>query len=296
MPNINHKGIKIEYEETGEKENPPVLLLMGAGEQLISWPKAFYCGLAEKGYRVIRLDYRDTGLSTKFELAGKPNIGLIFLRSIMGLPMRVPYTFKDVADDVAGLCRGLGITSTHIIGCSMGGMVAQILAAKHKDLTSTLTVMMSTTNRRSLPKPTWKVLRQIIFNQPKNDDREQLARYYVSFYQLVGSPAYPTPPDELREIVEMKLDRSFYPVGVLRHIAAGLATGDLRGYTRRIKAPSLIIHGKDDPLVRLEAGLDVAKNLPNATVRIYSGMGHDLPQQLIPSWIDIIDTHMRNSL
>ncbi len=149
-------------------------------------------------------------------------------------------------------------------------------------------------NYRRLPKIMWKILRQLLSNPSESDDRERNIRYSVKMLQLAGSPGYPTPEDELRVMVEKQSDRSYYPVGVLRHIAAALATGDIRSYTRQVKAPSLVIHGKDDPLLRPEAGLDVAMNLPEATMRIYKGMGHDLPVELIPDQIDLIDAHIQN--
>jgi len=295
MPAVYGKEIKTVYQETGSKVNPTILLMMGAGAQMIFWPDSFFYGLAEKGYRVIRYDYRDTGLSSKFETAGKPKIGLAFLQHVIGLPVKAPYTLEDMADDAATLFQALGIAHAHIVGCSMGGMIAQIFAAKHRELTSTITVMMSHTNSRRLPKVRWKILRHLIFNQPEADNREALIRYCVKMLQLAGSPAYPTPVDELREMVERQFDRSNYPVGVLRHIAAAFATGDIRHYTRQVTAPGLIIHGRDDPLLRPEAGIEIAMSLSNATIRIYNGMGHDLPQQLVPAWIDIIDAHIRST-
>lgn len=295
MPEIDNNGIRIKYQEAGSKENPAVLLVMGLHAQLIAWPDEFFYGLADKGYRVIRYDHRDTGLSSKLVSAGRPEILKMFLRKASGMTLEAPYTLEDMASDAVTLLYKLGITQGHLIGCSMGGIIAQIIAAKYRNLALTLTVMMSTTNNPRISKPSWKVMRKMLFSRPRTENREQLICYYMDFLRIIGSPAYPTPEEDLREMVRRIVERSYYPDGLFRHLAAVYATGDIRHYTRQIETPSLIIHGKSDILARLEACFDLARNLPNATIRLFEGMGHDLPEKLIPGWINLIDAHIQSN-
>ena len=286
---VKANGIDIECESFGATDAPAVLLIMGLGAQLTRWPAAFVDGLVDRGYRVIRYDNRDVGLSTKFETAGVPNLRRIMAAALIGLRARVPYSLADMADDAAGVLDALGIARAHIMGASMGGMIAQRFVAAYPERVLSLTSIMSTTGNRRLPRASREAM-AVLTNRPRNADAATLIAHGVKAAQTIGSPGYPTDPDVLAEHVRSDAARMTYPAGFTRQVAAIMTDGDRRRILARIVAPTLVIHGAADPLVPVEGGRDTAASIPGATFLEIPGMGHDLPAALIPTVLDAFET------
>lgn len=295
MPQVTANDITIEYESFGSPSDPTILLIMGLGMQMIAWPEDFCRELASRGYRVIRYDNRDTGFSTKFDGAKVPGIASLLLRSMLRLPMRVPYTLRDMADDAAGLLDGIGSSSAHIVGASMGGMIAHNLAVHHPQRVASLTSIMSTTGRRTLPAANPEVSRHLFRARPAVGDRDAVIAHSMRTLELIGSAVYPADEETRRELASASFDRCYYPAGFGRHVAAIIEDGDRRSRLRSITAPTLVIHGRDDPLVPLAGGEDTAKHVPGARLQIIDGMGHSFPVELWPRIIDLIAEHGRLS-
>ena len=291
MPKVRANSIDIEHEAFGATSDPTILLIMGLGMQLIAWPEPFCRDLASRGYRVIRYDNRDTGFSTKFEGKKAPSMLSMFLRNALRLPFRVPYTLKDMADDAVGLLDAIGAETAHVVGASMGGMIAQNLAATYPERVRSVTSIMSTSGHRSLPGADPLVTRHLFHARPTANDREAVIAHNMRTIELIGSPAYPLDEEKLREMASMGYDRCYYPQGFTRHVAAIIQDGDRRGRLRTIKAPTLVIHGREDILVPLAGGVDTAEHVPGARLEIIDGMGHNLPIELWPKFIDLIVEH-----
>jgi len=288
MPQIDTNNVTIEYEAFGAESDPIILLIMGLGMQLIAWPEPFCRDLADRGFRVIRYDNRDTGFSTKFDGVKAPGIASLFLRSTFRLPIRVPYTLRDMADDAAGLLEALDVQGAHLVGASMGGMIAQNFAVRHPQRSLSLTSIMSTSGHRALPAADPLVSRHLFHARPTSHDRETIIAHNMRTIELIGSPAYPIDEDTRREMCSLSFDRSFYPAGFMRHVAAIIEDGDRRERLKKITAPTMVIHGREDPLVPLAGGIDTAEHIPGARLEIFDGMGHNLPQPLWPQLIDLI--------
>jgi len=290
MPQVYANNIDIEYEAFGDPSDPTLLLIMGLGMQMIAWPEPFCRDLAARGYRVIRYDNRDTGFSTKFEGHRVPGLASMLVRKALRWPLRVPYTLTDMANDAAGLLDAIGAETAHIVGASMGGMIAQNLAVQHPGRVRTLTSIMSTSGHRALPVAEAPVRRHIFQSRPAAG-REAFITHTMRTIELIGSPAYPVDEDKRREMASLAYDRSFYPQGFARHVAAIVKDGDRRSRLRTIMQPTLVIHGRDDPLVPLACGIDTAAHIPNARLEVIDGMGHNLPIELWPRIIDLIVGH-----
>ena len=277
--------LDIYYEDMGDPGDPAVLLIMGLGAQLLLWRTDFCEKLVNQGLRVIRYDNRDVGLSTKVTggHSGMP-LHQRMVRSFLGLKSPAVYTLEDVADDAAALLDHLGIDSAHIVGASMGGMIAQVFAARHHVRTKTLAVIFSSNNQPLLPPPGAKQLLAIL-QKPKDATREALIENAIRVTRITGSPAYPAPVERIREGAIEGLERSYYPAGVGRHFAAILGSGSLLGYDRRISVPTVVIHGKADRLMRPFGGRAIARAIKGARLVLFEGMGHDLPREL---WDDIV--------
>ncbi len=295
MPQAATNDISIEYEVFGNPSDPVILLIMGLGMQMIAWPEPFCRDLALRGFRVVRYDNRDTGFSTKFDGVRAPSVVSLLIRSALRLPIRVPYTLADMADDAAGLLDELDVGAAHVVGASMGGMIAHNLAVNHPDRVRTLTSIMSTSGHRSLPGADPLVSRHILRARPDPSDRDAVIAHTMRTIELIGSPAYPVDEETRREMAETSFDRCFYPAGFSRHVAAIVHDGDRRGRLRAIKAPTLVIHGREDPLVPLAGGIDTAKHIPGARLEIIDGMGHNFPAGLWPRFIDLITGHALES-
>lgn len=242
--------------------------------------KGFCDKLIEKGYRVIRYDNRDVGLSTKIE--GKHSgSGLLprMLRAYAGLRSDAVYTLEDMADDAAALLDHLEIDQAHIVGGSMGGMIAQVFAARYQHRTKTLGVIFSSNNQPLLPPPGPKQLKAIT-TRPQDTSRDGVIANAVNVGRIIGSPGYPTPVEQAKADAAESYDRSYYPVGVARHFGAILGTGSLRRYDALITVPTVVIHGRADKLMRPSGGRAVAKAIRRARLVLFDGMGHDLPAPL----------------
>lgn len=287
-------GLRLAYDEFGDNNDPAIVLIMGLGTQMIAWPVAFCEALAERGYRVIRFDNRDIGLSQKIETKREANIVKLLFKKRLGLPLRVPYTLRDMAADTVGLLDHLEIDTAHWVGASMGGMIAQILAAEHSHRSLTLTSIMSTTGNPELPKTSWKVSKQLI-NRPSISNEKAFLKHAMQTWAIIGSPDYPPNNDELADRILAGVRRSYSPKGYRNQMAAILESGDRRGLLRKISVPTLVIHGKADVLVPVEGGIDTAANIKQSRLELIEGMGHDLPKQLLPKFVDLIAGHIDHS-
>lgn len=288
MPQANTNNITVEYESFGSQSDPTILLIMGLGMQLVAWPEPFCRDLAARGFHVVRYDNRDTGFSTKFDNTKTPGLASLFLRSALRLPIRVPYTLRDMAADAAGLLTALEVSEAHVVGASMGGMIAQNLAVQFPEKVRTLTSIMSTSGHRALPGADPLVSRHIFRARPANATREAVIAHNMRTIELIGSPAYPVDEETRREMCTLSYDRCFFPSGFFRHVAAIIEDGDRRDRLQQITAPTLVIHGREDPLVPLAGGIDTADHVDGARLEVIDGMGHNLPPALWPRLIDSI--------
>lgn len=275
---ISANGLALEVEDHGPTSGEPLLLIMGLGMQLLGWPDGLVQQLVDAGFRVIRYDHRDVGLSQGLDHLGEPNVALASMQHLLHLPVKSPYSLADMAEDARGLLDALGLASAHVCGASMGGMIAQHLAARHPQRVRSLTVMMSTSGARHLPGPRWRV-RSGLLARPPADHAGRVA-HNADFVRLIGSPAYPAAPGSIEARIDRALKRAYRPRGLVRHLAAVAADADRSPLLRQIQAPTQIIHGDADPLVPLAGGRDLAAKIPGARLDIVPGMGHDLPEAL----------------
>ena len=294
MPKAIANGIEIHYEEQGDKTAPPMLLIMGFGAQLTLWPDELVEALASRGFRVIRYDNRDIGLSHKFDGVKAPGLVKMTLLSKLGLKPKVPYTLADMADDGAGLLDTLGIEKAHIVGASMGGMIAQHFVSRHADKCLSLTTIFSTTGNPKLPPAKPEAMKALV-TRPDSTDEKVLVEHGMMVARTIGSPGYPTEEERLRERTTASVRRSFYPEGPTRHLSAIVADGDRRGMLKDVTVPTLVLHGEDDPLVPCEGGRDTAATIPGARIRTIPGWGHDLPVELVDDIADAVATHARSA-
>ncbi len=283
-------GISITFEDKGPRDAPVILLVMGLGGQLTLWPDEFVDALNARGFRTIRYDNRDVGLSTRFDAAGVPNLKWMFVKSLLRLPVRSAYTLADMAADGMALLDHLGIAQAHIVGVSMGGMISQHIAARYPDRVLSLTSVMSTTGNPRLPRAQKEAM-QVLTSRPMSGDPEDLIAYSVRAAKVIGSPGYPPDEERLQRRVRSDFERGWYPQGVARQMAAIVADGDRRPMLKSIGAPTLVIHGEGDPLVPLAGGRDTADNIPGARLLTIPGMGHDLPLGLVDTLADAIAGH-----
>jgi len=274
-------GIGIEIDDQGLPGGEPLLLIMGLGMQLVAWPQELVQALVSRGFRVIRMDNRDAGLSQTFDGLGTPRMGMAMLRYAMHLPVRSPYGISDMALDAVGVLDALGLQSAHVCGASMGGMIAQHLAARHPQRVKSLTLVMTTTGARRLPQPSLRV-RQAMLSRPDGSDPEAVVAYLEKLLATIGSPAYPPDPAQQRARLQASVRRAWRPQGTLRQLLAVVADGDRSALLHDITAPTRIVHGEADPLVRVEAGRDLVRRIAGAVGDFIPGMGHDLPLQLMP--------------
>ena len=274
--------LHIEYESLGDPSHPAIVLIMGLGMQLMAWPDDFCQALVARGYRVIRFDNRDCGLSGRAPGKKRANLLLAMAASALGLPVRTPYTLEDMAGDAVGLMDRLGIERAHIVGASMGGMIAQVLAAKFPQRVLSLTSIMSSSGYRKVSKPS-KPARKVLLTRPADPkDPESVIDHLVHMFGVIGSPGYPSTREELRSRIGHSVRRAYEPAGTARQLLAIIASGNRRKLLRTIAAPTLVIHGADDPLVPLAAGRDTAQHIPGASLLVIDGMGHDFPAALMP--------------
>jgi len=285
MPNVRANGIDLEYEEIGDPTARPLLLIMGLGAQLIAWDDEFCRQLADRGFRVIRFDNRDVGLSTKIE-AGKVSFIEAIAKGLAGEPIEAPYTLDDMADDAAALLDVIGVEAAHVVGASMGGMIAQTMAIQHPEKVLSLTSIMSTTGEPSVGQPTGEAM-AVLMNRPAGD-RQSVVEVHVAAQRIIGSPAH-FDEQRVREKSAAAYDRCFYPIGFGRQIVAIAASGTRAERLREVAVPALVIHGTDDPLIQPSGGSHTAEMIPGAELLMLEGMGHDLPAHYWPQVIDAIE-------
>jgi pimeloyl-ACP methyl ester carboxylesterase len=257
------------------------LLIMGLGMQLIAWPQALVQLLTDRGFRVVRFDNRDIGLSQGFDHAGVPNMALAGLRYALHLPMKSPYSLADMGRDALGVLDALGIAQAHVCGASMGGMIAQHLAAEAPRRVASLTLMMTTSGARSLPQPPWSV-RKVLMSRPMKPGTDAAVDWILHVLRVIGSPAYPTSAEAMRERALASVQRAWHPAGSARQLLAVVADGDRTPLLSRITSPTRIVHGVADTLVPVACGHDLAAHIRGADTEFIAGMGHDLPEALLP--------------
>jgi len=274
-------GIEIAYDELGDADGEPLVLIMGLGTQLIHWDVRFCKRLAERGFRVIRHDNRDCGHSEKLRGRGRPNLAAMLFG--LGSPA---YKLSDMARDTVGLLDHLEIPQAHIVGASMGGMIAQTVAIEHPERVRTLTSVMSTTGSRRVALPRLRAFGTLLSRPPR--DREAYVEAVAKTFEVIGSPGYPQRPDYIKALALAAYDRCFYPSGTGRQLHAITSSGDRTSGLRALRMPAAVIHGSEDPLVRTAAGRATANAIPNAVLTLIEGMGHDLPPGVWPRVIDAI--------
>ena len=278
-------GVQIEVDVQGPEHGEPILLIMGLGMQLIGWPEELVQMLVARGFRVIRHDNRDVGLSQGFDSAGVPNVMLEALRHRFRLRVRAPYQIADMAADALGVLDALGIAHAHVCGASMGGMIAQHLAARHPRRVKSLTLIMTTSGARHLRQAHPKVVR-VLLSRPQRPDAQTYMAHMGHVLSVIGSPNYPPDPQRQQQRLMASFSRAYRPAGTARQLVAVAADGDRSPLLHRIVAPTRVIHGEADPLVPLPAAHDLVSKIAGAVADIVPGMGHDLPLPLLPRIAD----------
>ncbi len=285
--------IELAYECWGDEQAPAVILIMGLGAQLLLWPESFCQALVKQGYQVIRFDNRDIGLSSKIKKRSiKQNFWMAMARFQLGLPNPAPYNLYDMAADTIGLMSALNIDKAHIVGASMGGMIGQIMAAKYPERVLSLGILFSSNNQPMLPPPHPKAFFPLIKGPGAHAPREVLLEHSVKLFTAIGSPGYPMSSGEIKTFAGGLMDRSFHPAGVKRHFLAVMGTGNIKSLARHIRVPTIVIHGKEDKLLRPACGKAVAKSIKGARFELIDGMGHDIPNALAPHLAHLFVSNM----
>ncbi len=285
MPKAKVNNIEIEYDTFGDPSSKPLLLVMGLGGQMIGWVDEMCEALANQRLFVIRFDNRDVGLSTKFDDAGLPNLPEIYATVARGEKPEVPYTLEDMADDAVGVLDDLNVDKAHICGASMGGMIAQIIAYRHPSRVLSLTSVMSTTGNPDLKQPSQELMQELF--KPIATEREE----YIKESAQRGRLTYGTLPyneDRARDLAAIAYDRYFYPIGIMRQAAAISANGNRKSKLASITVPTLVVHGREDPLIPVEGGIDTADAIPEAELLIIEGMGHSFPPEVAPQILEAL--------
>ena len=297
MTSVTVRGIELDYENFGDAGAPAVLLVMGLGMPGVAWPDPFVDGLVAAGLRVIRYDNRDCGRSSKLAGARLPDLRLAIVRALLRRRVSAPYTLDDMAADAVGLLDALGIGRAHLVGVSLGGMIAQNVAALHPQRVASLTSIMSSTGnpspRFSMGKP--RALRAILSRPASTSDAEALVEHYTHVSASSAAPGFAVDGEELRHNLRRIVSRGIDPAGTARQLLAILASGDRRPLLKRIQAPTMVVHGSDDPLVPVAAGRDTAFHIPGSHLVIIEGMGHDLPPGVQSMLVERIVEHCRGA-
>lgn len=288
-------GIDICYQALGDRGSPAILLIMGLGMQLIAWPDAFCESLVDSGFRVIRFDNRDAGHSTHIDWRQRPRLLLSIARGVLGLPVRSPYQLSDMAADAIALLDALEVERAHLVGVSMGGMIAQCMAARYPEHLLSLTSIMSSSGnwRVACGKPA--VLGQLLRRPARPDDPASQLDHLMRLFGVIGSPGFPSDQADLRQQLARAIRRANCPAGHYQQLLAIIAAGDRRRELARIRTPTLVIHGADDPLVPVAAGYDTAKHIAGARLEIIRGMGHGLPPAVQKLVLQAVVSHCRDA-
>ena len=287
---VQANGLGIEVDDRGPPEAPVMLLVMGLGMQLTAWPDELVDLLLQRGFRVVRFDNRDVGLSQGLDELGVPNLPLAALRYWLRMKVRAPYRLADMADDALGVLDALGIGAAHVCGASMGGMVAQQLAVRHPQRVRSLALMMTSSGARHLPQAR-PAVRRALLSRPKAGDTAAIEAHLQRLFGLIGSPGYPPEPERLRQRLQASVARAWRPAGTARQLVAIVADGDRTPLLARISAPTCVIHGRDDPLVPPASAHDLVAHIAGAQLNLIPGMGHDLPLELLPRFADALQAN-----
>jgi proline iminopeptidase len=296
MPIAEGNGLRFDYQSFGALDAPAILLIQGLGMPAAMWPDVFVETLVAEGYRVVTFDNRDCGGSSRMVDAGVPDIARAMTRALLRRPVPAPYNLDDMAADTQVVLDAAGIERAHVVGVSMGGMIAQVFAATRPQRVRTLTSIMSTTGnpRPGIALGKARALRALLKRPPRNPTLEQAVDHLLFVFGVIGSPGFQQHAAQLRPHFERVARRGLYPAGTSRQLAAVLASGDRREMLQGITAPTLVIHGADDPLVRIAAGRDTAANIHGARLKIIPGMGHDFPPALMAGIAVMIAEHCRS--
>jgi len=295
MPQAHANNLMIEYEEAGPKDGPVLLLVMGLAAQMTFWPDAMIRSFADAGFRVIRFDNRDIGLTAKIHGRRAPHPIAQVAARFVGLNRLAPYTLHDMVADTAGLMDALKIKKAHLVGVSMGGMIAQLMAGTRPERVASLTSIMSGTLNPRLPGPSARLASSLFLSRPTGNSRDELIERATQMWSLIRTNDPDDDQSELKAKIANGFDRSYYPAGVRRQLAAIIATGDLRPHLKKITAPTLIIHGSKDPLASVEGGKDSARSIKGAHLEIIEGMAHDLPKKHLSKITGLIVAHARSA-
>ncbi len=289
----NTTGLNLAWEQAGPKDGETILMVAGLGCQLTMWSDEFCAPLLDKGYRLVRFDNRDIGLSDQHPTNMRVNVPATFIRNKFGLKTPTNYKLDTMAEDAIGLIDAMGLKRPHLLGVSMGGMISQIVAAKTPEKIGKLVTLMSSTNNPKLPMPSANVMHNMFLKKPKSSQIDDVVAHVERVFTAIGSPGYPADPARLRERARKSYMRAYKPAGVLRQTHCVVATGSIEDYTREIKVPTCVVHGLDDPLLRKACSERIAKLVPNSRLHLIKGLGHDLPEALAPTFADIIHGHLR---
>ncbi len=291
---IKANGIQIEVEDTGAPGDgkPVVLLIMGLGMQLIAWPPALVRAFAQAGYRVIRFDNRDIGLSQWFDEQGRPNMAWLMLKKHLGFQLKPGYTLADMAQDAVGVLDALEVSKAHVIGASMGGMIAQRVAIAAPDRVQSLVSIMSSSGARGLPGANPEILKAIL-GRPRSKDQAQIEAYFLRVLPMLSGKVHKADVELLRAGVRLGLQRSEHQVGTLRQMVAIGADTDRHLQLSHIATPTLVLHGRDDPLVPLACGQDTADRIHGAALHVIDGWGHDLAPTALPLVTEALLAHVQ---
>ena len=295
---VQANGIRIEVEDTAADGSQPgapvILLIMGLGMQLVAWPAAFIQALVDQGFRVVRFDNRDIGLSQHFDHLPLPNLIWEGLKYRIRLPVKAPYSLHEMAADALGVLDALGIAQAHVVGVSLGGMIAQRMALAAPRRVLSLCSVMSSSGARYLPGPKRHVV-QALLARPKEPSEQALVDHYTRLFTVIGSPWFPLGLAASRARPLLSIRRSFHPAGNVRQLTAMAADSRRAGELRAIQAPTLVLHGKDDPLVPFACGQDTARRIPGAQLVGIHGMGHDLPPGVVARLLEALVPHIQRT-
>lgn len=286
MPYASANGLELAYETFGDPSDRPVLLIMGLSSQMLIWDDGFCELLAGAGHYVVRFDNRDVGLSSRLRHLGRPKPLRAVFDALRGKAVRTAYTLDDMAADTVGLLDALDLQRVHLVGASMGGMIAQVVAIRHPDRAASLTSAMSSTGNRRLPGPTWPATKVLLRRPPR--DKEAFVDYYVELWRTIGSPGYPFDEPHVRRRSERVWDRGPTGSGAARQLVAIIAHGDRRAALAGLDLPCLVMHGEEDPLIRVQAGIETAHTIPGAELMLLPGVGHNLPREIWPQVIQAL--------
>lgn len=290
---VQANGIDITYDTLGDPAGTPLLLVMGLGMQMTSWDERLCAKFAENGFWVIRFDNRDVGRSTRFEEAGPPNMLRMAAAGLLRLPMHSAYKLKDMAADAVGLLDVLGVSAVHVVGVSMGGMIAQEMAIHYPKRILSLTSIMSSTGNPKLPQADFKIRMRLLKRAPAEEKAYQ--EHIVDLMKILYGPKYAPDVDYTRRLAALNFKRGYYPVGVSRQLAAIIASGNRESQLADLRIPTLVIHGDADPLVPVECGRATARAIPHAKLMIIPGMGHALPRELWDDLVEAITEHAQTA-